>query len=312
MLDEYGATYRPLTSRAFRDIQIPPPPREKVSEEDIITYGDWEFLIRHVRSWRDKLIMAALYEGGVRCGELIGTRIGDWVLGEGFVECYIRQSETQSRKTCPMGVAKYYFTMYLQHEHPDRTNPEAPMFVSLGPNTRGRPLTEGGLNTLFNRLNHDPEVQRALGKKITPHMFRRGWVFHMIKGEKGSDHQIKEWGGWKQGNKILDDMHQLVDMARKGEAQEDEKEKTPQNRECLGCGTVNPANALFCMQCGTALSYQAIETVRERERAADKLASILPQLDPDTLRLLAENVQLLTGGGGEGAEKVARRGKDGD
>ncbi|MHC1589129.1 MAG: tyrosine-type recombinase/integrase [Methermicoccaceae archaeon] len=316
-LGEYGEDYAPLTMQVFKGIKIRAPKSEPVSKEDVVLYEEWEECMRAVDTWRDKFILAALFEGGFRRGELISTNVGDWHLHDGYVECHIRKGKTGPRTTPPMAVASGLMKMYLEHEHPDPENPDAPMFVSKAHHAtyRGKRMGRNGMERLMKMLNY--RLGGRLKKHLHTHMFRKGCCSYLyLQGV--DDLVIRQWLGWTPTSTEPQKVYRWVDREREKRRflvsmgiihEEDRGDELPRHRTCPVCGTANTASALFCTQCGTALSYEAVRQKQQVEaEAMEALLSLTPE-EQATLRELLHSEQLrqMLEGGGEPHPPLRKR-----
>jgi len=261
--------YRPLTDWIFQDIRLPAVHASPVTEKDIILYSEWEMCFQCFDRWRDKFIISALFEGGFRHNELLATNVGDWTIHDSYVEAHIKEGKTGERDTPPMLVTAYYLRMYLTHEHPDPTNPNAPMVVSLSHKRRGERLTR--LDKLMDMLNH--RIGGKLGKHIHAHMFRKGCCSYLYLMGR-DDLATRKWLGWSPDSTTPQHIYRFVDMMREkstylaemGVVEEGgETHEIPKSKVCA-CGVSNTASALFCSQCGRALSHSAVGVAVKIER----------------------------------------------
>lgn len=304
---EYGEDYAPLTMQVFKGIKIRAPKTEPVSKEKVILYEEWEQCMRAVDTWRDKLILAALFEGGFRAHELLGTNVGDWHLHDGYVECHIRQGKTGPRTSPPMAVAAGLMKMYLQHEHPDPENPSAPMITPRVPAYRGRRMTYKGICELMDKLNH--RLGDKLGKHIHAHMFRKGCCSYLyLRGV--DDLVIRQWLGWTPTSTEPQKIYRWVDREREKKRflvamgiidGADEGDELPRHHRCMVCGTVNTANALFCSRCGTPLKWRGVQMAQKGESAKELLLQGVARgdFDPEDLQLVLEAVKRVKEGKGD-------------
>ncbi|MEO5971318.1 MAG: tyrosine-type recombinase/integrase [Bdellovibrionia bacterium] len=138
-------------------------------------------LIRSCRTWRDRLLLGLLYQGGLRIGQVLGLRHSDIHSWENavFVEPRDDNSNGARAKTkesykveVPQELMSVY-TRYVLDEFGDIQSDY--VFVNLWGGDVGRPLTYSSVVKVFRRLSN------KVGTKVTPHMFRHTHATELLK-----------------------------------------------------------------------------------------------------------------------------------
>ena len=287
--------FRPKTEAIFEELSPPKHKKHTITSDDVVFPDEAMEFVRATTNERDALAIISLFEGGFRANELLNTNIRDWHLCDGYVKVQIRDGKTGSRESPPMPITTHYLKKWLE-QHPDSTNPNAPMFTSLG---RGydKQLGYMGLRMMFEA------VQRRAGKGTDYHLhdLRRGCCSYLHK--MGYDHKaLCEALGWQLGSTIPLEVYQFVDkgdedikfLIATGNMPEPEGgngDKPLTLLTCV-CGEENPPNALFCHRCGTALSYEAIQRRQEEEVETRDALLTLSSDEQATLKELLRSNEL--------------------
>lgn len=124
--------------------------------------------------WRDRAILETLYATGMRVSELVGLRMGDLDLTDGFATVMGKGSK---ERITPLGAAaRQALRRYLSDVRPamDRGKAEGRVFL----NVRGSPLSRVAVWTLVKEA-----ARRAgLSGAISPHTLRHTAATHLLEG----------------------------------------------------------------------------------------------------------------------------------
>jgi integrase/recombinase XerD len=124
--------------------------------------------------WRDRALLEFAYASGVRVSELIGLRLRDLALDEGFARVLGKGSK---ERVVPIGgAARRALDVYLRDVRPRIEQGRGKGAVFL--NARGTPLTRMGVWKILRK-----HVQRAgIRKRVTPHTLRHSFATHLLEG----------------------------------------------------------------------------------------------------------------------------------
>lgn len=124
--------------------------------------------------WRDRALLEFAYASGVRASELIGLKVRDVDLQEGFAVVFGKGSK---ERMVPVGrSALRALIVYLREIRPKllRDGSEGTLFL----NARGQPLTRMGWWKILRR-----QVKRAgIEKRVSPHTLRHSFATHLLEG----------------------------------------------------------------------------------------------------------------------------------
>ena len=268
-------------------------PRDTKLPEEILTPDEIKKVVQVADNFRDKAIMILLYETASRKGEFLQLKIKHIELDKkeyGMVT--IPMGKTDSRK-----VPIIYSVPYIQNllnSHPNRDNPDAPLFITQGA-WLGRALGEDGLKLLLKTLS-----QRAgIKKKVYPHLLRHSRLTELAK--ELTEQELKKFAGWTPNsnmasvyvhlsgsdvsNKILANAG-LIDQANGIQS----NKEILKSIKCPRCDKVNPPDNKYC-SCGFVLDLKEVNKIlSERDKSEKELASYF---DPQAMQRLFKTVKLL-------------------
>ncbi len=177
-----------------------PPERDtKKIKEEFITDDEYKRILEG--SGRDRFGMwSALWEtfylSGARLGEVSAMRIKDVNLQGGRCVIYVPESKTKTREI-PFSSYPFLLERWV-HNHPQRDNPEAPLWISNSSNNLGNQLNENSICGVFWKLRKRLGLRDAL----SVHNFRktRATVMFNERAKDGgliyNDSQMALYFGW--------------------------------------------------------------------------------------------------------------------
>lgn len=242
-------------------------------KEDMLTREEVATLIRAAQTDRNRAMIAALYESGMRASEFMSLRIRDVVPKEGWMEIVLPEGAT-SLKTGRRTIAIVDSVPYLQkwiERHPRGNDRDSPLWVS-----RQNPEKSMMRDSLL-RIVKKAGRRGGLSKTISPHTFRhsratetatRGW----------NESQMRKYFGWSRTSPMPSLYVHLADTDTRDQVLKDAGKKLPERKEakenplepqtCTHCSNVNDATSIFCGKCSRPLS---VEKVMELEKTMDEL-----------------------------------------
>ncbi|MDQ6782988.1 MAG: site-specific integrase [Actinomycetota bacterium] len=129
---------------------------------------------------RDRLLMAVLYDTGMRVGEALGLRHEDWAVPERQVTVTPRTNDNGARsksgqaRTIPVSVELVrLYADYMHGEYGDLDSDY--VFVNLWGQPHGRPVSYPAVYDLVRRL------RRRSGVDFDPHWFRHSYATSMLR-----------------------------------------------------------------------------------------------------------------------------------
>jgi integrase len=237
-------------------------PAGKTVPEDLATEADVHAMIDAANYTRDKALIACLYEGGFRIGELGGLTIGA-VTFDRYGAMVIVSGKTGMRRV------RLIFAMpYLAHwleSHPSREKKDAPLWINLGAGSRTQGMQYQALRLQILRI-----AERAgVGCKVNPHNFRHSRATHLASHLTES--QLNEYLGLVQGSKMTSVYVHLSgrdldkDLLRLyGLESGDKPEAQLKSVQCPHCRALNTTSARVCVNCRMPLTVEEAMDKEER------------------------------------------------
>jgi integrase/ribosomal protein L40E len=216
-------------------------------------------------------------ESGCRPEELATARIKDLEFHEQY--SLIRVSGKTGERTIPLIQSIPYLRAWLQ-VHPDRNNPDAPLFAVVR-NGEVRFPTAGAIRYTFWRL------RRKLGikERAYPYMLRHTRLTDLAERGIG-EYQLKSFAGWTVDSKMarkyvhfsgrtaLKAVLEIEGITLPSQAK---KRGYIETRICPRCNAVNEADAIYCNKCSLVLDEELLMSKRHKEMQTDELMDQLIQ-----------------------------------
>ena len=156
-------------------------PRQWTTLPKFLDLGDVDRLLAQPdvstpRGLRDKALVSVLYATGLRVSELIGLKLSDMHLQDGYLTCVGKGSK---ERIVPVGQeAAGWVRQYLERGRPSLVKRTSPwLFV----NARGGPLSRVGFWKLLKAYG----VKAGIRGDLSPHVLRHSFATHLL--ERGAD-----------------------------------------------------------------------------------------------------------------------------
>ena len=227
--------------------------------DDILTETEILAMIDAAEGLRDKALIAMLYEGGFRIGEIGSLKIKDMTFDH-YGAIAVVDGKTGMRRVRLIW-AMPYIAQWLE-VHPRREERDAPLWIKMSGSREA-------LNYDAMRMQLQRIAKRAgVHKRVNPHNFRHSRSTHLAS--KLTESQMEEYLGWAQGSKMpsiyvhmsgrdLDaDLLRMYGM----EPEEEDQREELKTLQCPHCKTLNTIGARICINCRKPL---AVEEVMEQE-----------------------------------------------
>ena len=247
--------------------------------EDLLTQEDVESMIDAAGHARDKALIAALYETGCRIGELISLQVKN-VTFDKYGAVIVVTGKTGMRRVRMISYVSYLSNWLAVH--PDRNDPEAPLWVVIGTTKEIAKKKLKGYKfnwsyslkykTVTQALKR-AAIKAGIKKPFNPHHFRHSRATKLANVL--TEAQLKELFGWTQssdmasvyvhlsGRDVDDALLKLYGLKEKNEQETQDKPT-----RCPRCTEINPPNFKFCGKCGMALDLKAVMEKDEKMKAA--------------------------------------------
>lgn len=234
------------------------------SERDLLLWKeDVVPMIEAARNPRDKALFAVQFEAGCRSGELFDLRVRDVFDSEHTVGIHV--DGKQGERPVHLIDSVPYLQRWLT-EHPGGENdylwsklhtPEQPSY-----------------NTWLKYFK-DAAERAGVSKAVTPTNFRKSNTRWLVNGGMPQS-RIEDRQGRKRGSDHTqrylayfgEESNELEYMRFHGKDVKEKKGEDIGPLDCPRCGQETPREGDRCMYCGFALSHQAAQEAKEKQRAA--------------------------------------------
>ncbi len=264
-----------LNWKKIKAIQSPGIDWDVKKPDDMLTDKEFQAVIDACISSRDRAIVATLYDGSLRPGEIIGFTWGDLIRDDFGIRMSFITPKTKRERHVRFTYAVPFLNAW-ELDYPIELKPSSPLFLQTVKHSHHyEPLTSGGLAAFIRRLR-----ERSGIEKLTPSIFRPSKITADVAS--GTDLQyimMKNWGSLKTP---------MIDIyAKPGKDYVDKvalekagiKQKTVKRQEsslkpivCPVCQTLNQTGAAYCVQCGKGLNEYAIS---QEEKMRQEIAAMV-------------------------------------
>jgi len=252
-------------------------PEELLSEQDILA------IIDKCENYRDRALIALLYETGCRIGELSGIQLKDLEFHDGEATVTL-QGKTGMRKVLLLFCVPYLkkFLEIRSEWNKKESKPldkEAYLFLGQGTKNKGAPLTYQAIRTQLKRI-----MKRAkLNKPCNPHHFRHSRASYLANHLTES--QLCTVMGWElgsdmprvyihlSGRDINNSLRQLY-----GGKTKEVKESLLKTKKCEICLEINEPDTEVCSKCGNPLSVLGAVKRSEELKVKEKQLNVIVEL----------------------------------
>jgi len=266
-------------------LKIQPPSYDTMTKtpEMLLSEEEIKAMIEVCMNSRDRAIIATLYEGGLRIGEIANLRWKD-VKFTDWNATITTAFKTGKNRTVPLVMARSYLAAW-RNDYPLPIAPESFVFLTNQKSPLGYAGVAKQLRIIAGRA--------GITKHITPHIFRHSRATHLIRQGYG-EAIVKKllWGNLN--SKMFNTYLHLVDsdvervVAEKaGVAPKEQRSKALESRQCPRCFTVNGPTLRFCGTCGCELTEEAIDAVKQAKEQAELQPEYQAILDKFKAELVA-------------------------
>ena len=254
----------------------------QVEPESLITKEEVNELIQACENPRDKAIFSALYDSGIRLGELLNMRINSVSFDQYGAVLNVPKGKTGFRRVRVVGDSIPYLRAWLE-VHPKK-NPSAPLFCNLSEDIRGRALTSADVYSIIRKVKRRAGITR----RIHPHLFRHTRA--TILASRVTEAPLEAQMGWVHGSKQTRtyvhlsgrDQDNAILKAYGIEIKDVGKIEEERPRECPRCHQLSPGNSKYCLTCGLPLDVKTAiewdEKIKQIEDAIMNSTVIPPEM----------------------------------
>jgi integrase/predicted nucleic acid-binding Zn ribbon protein len=276
---------------------------------DLWTQQDDLLFLKYCPSKREKCYHAISRDSSCRPHEILNLKIRDIVFkttgNYQYAEAVVN-GKTGSRPI-PLIDSIPYLKDYLDHEHPQPTNPNSPLICGTG-RSLGRHFKAFGIYLIYNQYKKQvfpkllgspnvlpedkPKIKELLKKPWNPYIRR-----HSALTEKSTilkEHVLRQHAGWTPGSQMhLKYLHYFGNESNEslleayGIVASGQQIDQLRPKQCPNCSEPNKPDSKFCNKCRMIMSYDAYAETLDEQKKKESEVQILKEkyeLDMKTIR----------------------------
>jgi site-specific recombinase XerC len=236
----------------------------RVTPESLLTPEDFAAIVKATTNKRDKAMVYVLFEAALRPGELLTMQIGSVVFKEEY--CLIAAKGKTGIKRIPLVLSCKPLLDWLE-DHPNRCEPDAPLWCALDNNHQGKRLSYRRFRLIIRRLAQKAKIQ----KDIWPYLYRHTSLTAMAK--VFTEARLEQFAGWTYGSKMTSryvhfsarDLEDAI-LELHGLKKSSKDTGLAKLVECHRCNTSNPLGSVRCTTCGMILDKETALRFEETEK----------------------------------------------
>ncbi len=244
---------------------------KKMLPEDILNEDEVLRMIEAAGNFRDKAIIAVLYDSGIRIGELLGLRKKDINLNEEPAHIIVN-GKTGMRKV-PILFSPPYLSRYL--ELVKKKKPDDYLWTAIGTLANHNKRVDGAAIRKVLKLAGE---RAGIEKRIYPHLFRHSRATHYAN--RLTEQQLKGLFGWTGDSKMVSTYvhmsgRDIDDAVMQAYGKKPREITAPKLVEkiCPRCRERNGIDFVHCSRCGSPLDISTALKEKELGLKAEELAA---------------------------------------
>lgn len=228
---------------------------------DILSREETLAVISAAKHPRDKAMIALLYEGGFRIGELASIKFKDIEFNKFGGK--VKVSGKTGERRVPFVISESYLKIWMgMHPSPEENNS---LFVSFGPKTYGEPL----YYEIYNHILKRAVVDAGIKKKVTPHTLRHSRATHLAS--MLTESEMCHYLGWQLGSDMPKvyvhlsgrDIDNAIYNKVYGLDTGNKKEEEIKPVMCPRCKENCGPTSEYCYRCGMPLKEEKVLTIEK-------------------------------------------------
>jgi len=262
----------------------------RVRPDSLLTVEEVKAILAAAENERDRAMISVLFEAGLRPGELLSMRVGSVTFNSQY--CLITVVGKTGVKRLPL-VASFKPLLEWLQKHPLKGDINAPLWISLGNNSKNGRVSYYYLRKLIKKL----AKKAGLQKEVWPYLFRHSTLTAMAKVL--TEARLGQFAGWVQGSRMARryvhfsarDLENAM-LELHGIKKKDETDGLLKATMCPRCGERNAPDSLRCSFCGYVLNAKlALDIEEKRVERLEEIFKRLEKLERMVYSLLGESPQ---------------------
>lgn len=255
--------------------------KNHMDEAQLLSPEEIKKMVEACGNRRDACIIMIGYECGLRAGELSNILLKN--IQDTDYGAKIKVAGKSGERTVFL-IRSYPYLKEWINEHPFRSNPNAPLFISFSSNQFGRQLLGHGV---LNAVKGSAK-RAGIKKNVYTHLLRHSALNNLGK-EGFKERDLRIFAGWSGDSKMPDvylhygeeEVEKKLLKLNGKEKKEDVLEKEKKNKLlepkiCPKCEGINPATSKYC-QCGMVLDLKILMKMDDTRKKADSMMDDLFQ-----------------------------------
>lgn len=254
-----------------RGLKTTRPDEGSLLTDELVTRTDLRALLQAHPDPQDKAIIAVLFDGGLRAGELCALNVGNVRFDE-YGAVIMLPKGASGLKTGARRIRLFESVPYLHawfELHPKKDNPKAALFHSNSYRAPGARMTNSALWTFCVNAGETANLKIH----TNPHLFR-----HSCATEKArlgwTESQMRAYFGWSRSSAmpsyyvhLAGKDYEEMELERRGLLRTEEHRRPAlAGVSCRVCGHENLATAMFCQECRNPVSPEAEAVIQQRRK----------------------------------------------
>jgi len=257
----------------------------RVTPESLLTLDELNAMLGSAENERDRALVTVLFEAALRPGELLNMKVGSVEFMQDY--CLIAVAGKTGTKRIPLVVSYKPLLEWLE-KHPKRSDHEAPLWASIGNNSKGEAMGYHYFRKILKRLAEKAGVR----KDVWPYLFRHSSLTALAK--VFTESRLELYAGWVQGSKMARryvhfsarDLEEAV-LELHGLRKDEKAEVVLKLAECPRCGSRSQPDSVRCSFCGLILDREAAaKTEQEKVMREKEIVKRLERLERAVSSLL--------------------------
>ena len=165
---------------------------QKIPEE-LLTEDEIKNMISVANNLRDRVLIAALYDSGARISEIGNLKIRNLIVDK--IGAVLQVNGKTGRRRVRIIFSVPYILKWIEF-HPDRNNPDAPLWVNVGKWNYGKQMKYNAFTAVIKKT----AKKAGITKRVHNHLFRHSKSTELA--QYMTQAQMEAHLGWTHGSKM--------------------------------------------------------------------------------------------------------------
>ena len=245
------------------------PSTEDVDEDKVLWKEEFDTLLEHTKTSRERAIVSTLWEGAYRATALCALTVGSYER-QGDTHAIITTPDHVGSKDAdaqqkPMTFSRGYIDRWLQNDHPCPDDDDAALFCKVRNNAEqaGEHVTTQYLRRILKDIARRTDDDELV-EKTTPHAFRHGRVTYLAQNdytERLIEHNL-DWSRDTAQHRRYEHLQQedkVNALLRNAGIEPNEEPEEEETINCPRCDTIVLESANFCPVCSLKITDEVPE-----------------------------------------------------